>query len=154
MRVVRVVSLVGCKDFSSFYWSLSLTGFTPAIAVTFCDICMPEAFCGVDTVRKKALLNLWVLWEKNLPSVKEEPTHVSRQQASGGNLTYHSPPYGGGVGGGATSPRADPSVWKRVIDGLFGAKRICKADEMGRSTYSLFTFQMVNSWTSSPVTII
>ena len=50
-----------------------------------------------------------------------------------------------GVGGGATSPRADPSDWMRVVEGLFDAKRVCKADEMGRSTYSLFTFQMVNS---------
>jgi len=27
---------------------------------------MPEAFCGIETVRKWVLLNLWVLWEKNL----------------------------------------------------------------------------------------
>ena len=33
-----------------------------------CEFCMPEAFCGFETVRKKVLLNLWVLWEKNLPS--------------------------------------------------------------------------------------
>ena len=63
---------------------------------------MPEAFCEFETVRNNALLDLWVLWEKNLPSVKEEPTHVSRQQASRGNLTYYAPPFGGGVGGGAT----------------------------------------------------
>jgi len=29
---------------------------------------MPEAFCGFETVRKKVLLNLWVLWEKKLPT--------------------------------------------------------------------------------------
>ena len=68
MRVVRVVGLVGCKDFLSFCWSLSLTVFTPAIAITFCEICMPEAFCGFETVRKYVLLTLWVLWEKELPS--------------------------------------------------------------------------------------
>ena len=31
------------------------------IAETFCDICMPEAFCEFETVRKKVLLNLCVL---------------------------------------------------------------------------------------------
>ena len=41
------------------------------MAVTFCDICMPEAFCGFETVRKKALLNLWVLWEKEKSFVRE-----------------------------------------------------------------------------------
>ena len=40
----------------------------PPLAVTFCDICMPEAFCEFKTVRKWVLLNLWVLWEKKLPS--------------------------------------------------------------------------------------
>ena len=29
---------------------------------------MPEAFCEFETVRKKVLLSLWVLWEKKLPS--------------------------------------------------------------------------------------
>ena len=29
---------------------------------------MPEAFCGIETVRKWVLLNLWVLWEKKLCS--------------------------------------------------------------------------------------
>ena len=32
---------------------------------------MPEAFCGLETVRKKVLLNLWVLWEKEIPFVRE-----------------------------------------------------------------------------------
>ena len=40
----------------------------PSLAITFCEFCMPEAFCGLETVRKKVLLDLWVLWEKNLPS--------------------------------------------------------------------------------------
>ena len=39
----------------------------PPLAVTFCDICMLEAFCEIETVRKKVLLNLWVLWEKKNP---------------------------------------------------------------------------------------
>ena len=38
------------------------------IVLTLCDICMPEAFCGLETVRKWGLLNLWALWEKKLTS--------------------------------------------------------------------------------------
>ena len=30
----------------------------PSLAVTLCELCMPEAFCGLETVRKKALLTL------------------------------------------------------------------------------------------------
>ena len=29
-----------------------------SLAVTLCDICMPEAFCEFETVRKEGLLNL------------------------------------------------------------------------------------------------
>ena len=42
---------------------------------------MLKAFCGVETVRKKALLTLWALWEKNLPS---------ESQASLFSLRVHS----------------------------------------------------------------
>ena len=38
------------------------------IAERFCELCMPEAFCEFETVRKKVLLDLWVLWEKKLTS--------------------------------------------------------------------------------------
>ena len=38
------------------------------IVLTLCDVCMPKAFCGFETVRKWVLLNLWVLWEKNSPA--------------------------------------------------------------------------------------
>ena len=120
MRVVRVVSLVGCKDYLSSHELSSLTYITPneswnalcslyaggvlwvrgpspfpspqregrnhrdtpmanhqhlttitqhpSLAVMLCELCMPEAFCVLDTVRKKALLTLWALWEKELPS--------------------------------------------------------------------------------------
>ena len=40
----------------------------PPLAVTFCDLCMPKAFCEIETVRKNVLLNLWVLWEKKSPA--------------------------------------------------------------------------------------
>ena len=147
----------------------------PSLAVTFCEFCMPEAFCEFETVRKWVLLNLCALWEKNLPSVlfvcciiqwersishrrtqmnrthsipqrpcgrqssqnltatfssnalwtlyaegllwarncaqkgsvnsvcsvRDKTPHDSNWQACRGNLTFHSPPYGGGEGGGA-----------------------------------------------------
>jgi len=37
------------------------------IAETFCEFCMPKAFCEIKTVRNKVLLDLCVLWEKKLP---------------------------------------------------------------------------------------
>ena len=40
-------------------------------------------------------------WEINLPSMRDKPPHASYWQPNRGNLTYHSPPYGGGAGGGA-----------------------------------------------------
>ena len=42
------------------------------IVLTFCDICMPKAFCGFETVRNNALLNLCALWEKKLPCVRKK----------------------------------------------------------------------------------
>ena len=33
-----------------------------------CVLCMPKAFCEFETVRYYVLLDLWVLWEINLPS--------------------------------------------------------------------------------------
>ena len=40
----------------------------PSLAVTLCELCMPEAFCGLETVRKNAQWTLCALWEKNLPT--------------------------------------------------------------------------------------
>ena len=40
---------------------------------------------------------------KSVSSVRDKTTHDSYWQAYRGNLTFHSPPYGGGEGGGATS---------------------------------------------------
>ena len=37
-----------------------------SLAVTLCDICMPKAFCGFETVRQNAPWTLCALWEKNL----------------------------------------------------------------------------------------
>jgi len=39
---------------------------------------MPEAFCEFEIVRKKGLLDLWVLWEKNLPSESRNCTFSHR----------------------------------------------------------------------------
>ena len=41
----------------------------PSLAVTLCELCMPKAFCGLETVRKNAQWTLCALWEKKLPSV-------------------------------------------------------------------------------------
>ena len=43
----------------------------PPLAVTLCELCMPEAFCGLETVRQKAPWTLCALWEKNLTSVRD-----------------------------------------------------------------------------------
>ena len=93
-----------------------------SLAVTLCDICMPKAFCELETVRKEVLLNLWDLWEKKLPCIREKPHNNPCKQASRGNLTFHSPPCGGGVGGGASWCR----VWGQSFrdEGPAGAKPI------------------------------
>ena len=33
----------------------------PSLAVMLCELCMPEAFCGLETVRQKALFALCAL---------------------------------------------------------------------------------------------
>ena len=80
-----VLSLISIENSSNVLWYL-----------------YAEGLLWVRNSAQKVLLDLWVLWEKKLPSVKEMLTHTSCQQASRGNLTYHAPPCGGGVGGGAT----------------------------------------------------
>ena len=37
-----------------------------------CVLCMPEAFCGIETVRKWVLLNLWALWEKEMSFLRDK----------------------------------------------------------------------------------
>ena len=39
---------------------------------------------------------------KKISSIKEKTPHAPHKQPNRGNLTYHAPPCGGGVGGGAT----------------------------------------------------
>ena len=41
---------------------------TAPLAVTLCELCMPEAFCGLETVRQKTPWTLCALWEKKLTS--------------------------------------------------------------------------------------
>ena len=59
--ITEIPLRAGCR---LFFTSLLVS----SLAETLCVICMPKAFCGFETVHKKGLLNLWVLWEKNLPS--------------------------------------------------------------------------------------
>ena len=71
LRVVRVVSMVGCKDYLSSHELSSLTYITPNESWnTLCSL-YAEGLLWARNVRKKALLTLWALWEKKLPSVKE-----------------------------------------------------------------------------------
>ena len=151
---------------------------------------MPEAFCEIETVRKKGLSNLWDLWEKYLPSESRncsfshrvhrwtEHTKVHRdikstdftepyshlwqlrsvnsvcrrpsvgsklcakrvcqicefcerkklyevcKQPNRGNLTYHAPPCGGGVGGGATSSWVRNSALKGSVKSVSSVREI------------------------------
>ena len=101
----------GCR---LLFVSLSVS----TIAETLCDICMPKAFCGLEMCAKKlrelcALCErkIYPLWEKTISSVRERSPHASCKQPNRGNLTYHAPPCGGGVGGGATSS------WARNVGG-------------------------------------
>ena len=41
------------------------------MAITLCELCMPEAFCGLETVRLKPPWPPCALWEKKLPSMRE-----------------------------------------------------------------------------------
>ena len=49
------------------------------IAERFCEFCMPEAFCEIETVLKNALLNLWVLWEKKIPCESQKCSFSHRE---------------------------------------------------------------------------
>ena len=52
-----------------------------------CEFCMPEAFCGIETVRKNVLLYLWVLWEKNLPGESHRPNLIARVRSISHRVT-------------------------------------------------------------------
>ena len=64
------------------------------IVLTFCDICMPEAFCEFEIVRKKGLSNLWVLWEKEKSFVRERtPQRFTRVSSHSEGAFYFSQIY-------------------------------------------------------------
>jgi len=46
---------------------------------------------GFETVRKKFLLDLCVLWEKKLCSVREKKLYEVCKRPNRGNLTYYAP---------------------------------------------------------------
>ena len=55
---------------------------------------MPEAFCGLETVRKKALLTLWALWEKENSFVREKtPQRVTCVSFHSESVFYFSQIY-------------------------------------------------------------
>ena len=41
----------------SWMWANCCPLFVPTLAVTLCELCMPEAFCGLETVRQKCSVN-------------------------------------------------------------------------------------------------
>ena len=45
----------------------------PPLAITLCELCMPEAFCGLETVSLKPPWPPCSLWEKKICSIKEKP---------------------------------------------------------------------------------
>ena len=80
------------------------------IAETLCVLCMPKAFCVLEMCAKR-LSELCALCErKNLYEVCKQPNR--------GNLTYHAPPCGGGVGGGATSSWARNCAQKGSVNSV------------------------------------
>ena len=50
---VRVFSLIDCNVFSYLYQYLTPITQHPSLAVTFCEFCMPEAFCEFETLVEK-----------------------------------------------------------------------------------------------------
>ena len=94
LRVLRVVSLVVCKDFLSFYCASPLTVFTPAIAVTLCVLCTPKALCGSEAPPPSPPPKGGA-WLPRYPYNKGVRFGLSSYwQPHRGNLTFHSPPYG------------------------------------------------------------
>ena len=128
MRVVRVVSLVGCKDYLSSHELSSLTYITPneswnalcslyaggvlwvrgpspfpspkgrgviteiplwagcrlrvapcsasTIAETLCELCMPEAFCGLETCAKSSVNSVRSVREKTTQQLSSIFSHM------------------------------------------------------------------------------
>ena len=68
LRILRVANLVDCKDFLSSHELSSLTYITPNESWNALCSLYAEGPLWARNVRKKALLTLWALWEKKLPS--------------------------------------------------------------------------------------
>ena len=69
---------------------------------------MPKAFCELETCAKRLSELCALCKRKNLYEVCKQPNR--------GNLTYHAPPCGGGVGGGATSSWARNCAQKVLLN--------------------------------------
>ena len=68
LRILRVANLVDCKDFLSSHELSSLTYITPNESWNALCSLYAEGPLWARNVRKKALLTLWALWEKNSPA--------------------------------------------------------------------------------------
>ena len=94
---------------------------------------MPEAFCGIETVRNNALLDLWVLWEKKLPK-----NCVSRPIG----VTSHTTPLPAGEGlGEGPPPHGLETVRQKALFAL------CALWEKNLSTHTptMFFFSQNNT---------
>ena len=102
LRVLRVASLVCCKDFLSFYCASTLTFFTPAIAVTLCVLCMPKAFCGAEAPPPSPPPKGGA-WSPRYPYRVDVGFVMSPNGSLVGVTSHITPlPMGEGQGGGAT----------------------------------------------------
>ena len=90
---------------------------------------MPEAFCGLETVRKKGLSNLWDLWEKKLTSVlfvcciiqwERSISHRRTQM----NRTHSIPqrPWGRQISQNLTATFSSNALWTLYAGGLLWAR--------------------------------
>ena len=95
---------------------------------------MPEAFCGIETVRKKLLLNLWVLWEKNLISKREKPHQQKRKTST----KYASRPIG-------VTSHTTPLSIRRGAGGEASVNSVCRRPSVGSKCAPKSSVNSVNS---------
>ena len=114
LRILRVANLVGCKDFLSSHELSSLTYITPNESWNaLCSLYAEGPLWARNCAQKGSVNSVGSVREKNILHKRKDFPRPT-QQPSRGNLTFHSPPYGGGAGGGAS--------WCRV----WGRRDLCK----------------------------
>ena len=74
--------------------------------------------------------------------VKEKTPHAPHKQPNRGNLTYHAPPCGGGVGGGATILYARNSAPKGSVNSVRSVRE--------KTSHDLFVYHLIARVLSIP----